>query len=85
MSKTIIAMIIAAFAIVGLFFIFRALGRFFWKLDGDEEFEEEDLSDTFEIAAIGFIACAFIVFGIAVVGVVLYVIGTQFIIPMIGL
>lgn len=85
MDKTIIAMILAAFAIVGLFFIFRALGRFFWKLDGDEEFEEENLSDTFEIAALGFIACAVIVLGIAAVGFVLYGIGTQFIIPMIGL
>lgn len=28
MVKTIIAMILGAFAIVGLFFIFRALGRF---------------------------------------------------------
>ena len=85
MVKTIIAMILGAFAIVGLFFIFRALGRFFWKLNEDEEFEEEDFSDTFEIAVFGFLSCAIIVFCIAAVGVVLYVIGTQFIIPMIGL
>ena len=85
MSKTIIAMIIAAFAIVGLFFIFRALGRFFWQLDGSEEFEEENFSDTFEIAVFGFGVCAIIVLVIAAVGFVLYVIGTQFIIPMIGL
>lgn len=85
MVKTIIAMILAAFAIVGLFFIFRALGRFIWKQDGNEEFEEEDFSDTFEIAVFGFLVCAVIVFCIAAVGFVLYVIGTQFIIPMIGL
>lgn len=85
MSKTIIAMIIAAFALVGLFFLFRSIGRFLWKLDGSEEFEEENFSDTFEIATLGFVACAVIVLAIAAVGFVLYVIGTQFIIPMIGL
>lgn len=85
MTKTIIAMILAAFAVVGLFFIFRALGRFFWKLNGDEEFKEENFSDTFDIAVFGFLACAIIVFCIAAVGFVLYGIGTELIIPLIGL
>lgn len=85
MNKTIIAMILAAFALVGLFFLFRSIGRFLWKLDGSEEYEENNFSDTFEIAMFGLVVCLGIVFFITVVGLVLYVIGTQFIIPLTGL